>query len=123
MLRWACVLSSRAGVEIHATVHDALFVGGPSDAIRDVVEETRRYMQRASEMVLGGFTIRTEPVDTLLAEDPPQVVTSPRCYMTEKGRPMWNTVLSVLEAVESEGDAAEAQTLFDSAESTEEEDG
>jgi hypothetical protein len=43
-------------------------------------------MRRASEVVLGGFPLRTEA----------KVVNYPNRYMDERGRKMWDTVVGLL---------------------------
>src|SRR2546425_13225888 len=98
MLRWACCYATEAGIEVHAPVHDALLVGGPADCIVDIVEETRKCMQKASELVLGGYVIRTDSAEAMLKENPPQIVCSPDRYFSEKGVAMWERVQGILKS-------------------------
>ncbi len=98
MLRWACCFATESGIEVHAPVHDALLVGGPADCIVDIVEETRRCMQKASELVLDGYAVRTDPAAKMLEESPPQIVCWPGRYFSEKGASMWERVQGILKS-------------------------
>jgi hypothetical protein len=87
MMRLACCLATERGVEVCAPVHDALLVEGPADTIKTVVEQTRRAMDEASELVLSGFRLRTEA----------RVVRWPERYMDGRGRGMWERVARLLD--------------------------
>jgi DNA polymerase I-like protein with 3'-5' exonuclease and polymerase domains len=87
MLRLACCLATERGIVVCAPVHDALLVEGPADGIEGVVAETQRAMREASELVLPGFPLRTDA----------KVVRHPERYTDERGRRMWQTVLSLLD--------------------------
>ncbi len=87
MLRLACCLATEQGIAVCAPVHDALLVEGPADSIEEIVIETQRVMREASELVLPGFPLRTEA----------KIVRSPDRYIDERGRRMWETVLSLLD--------------------------
>jgi DNA polymerase I-like protein with 3'-5' exonuclease and polymerase domains len=86
MLRLACSLATEGGIEVCAPVHDAILVEGPADSIEAVVSGTQAVMRQASEVVLGGFPLRTDA----------KVVCHPDRYMDERGRRMWDTVLGLL---------------------------
>jgi hypothetical protein len=86
MLRLACCQATEDGIVVCAPVHDALLVEGPADRIEEVVAYTQADMQRASEIVLGGFALRTEA----------KVVGHPDRYMDERGKKMWDTVQELL---------------------------
>src|SRR3954469_3403663 len=60
MLRLACCLATEGGISVCAPIHDALLVEAPVHSIRDVVARTQGVMAEASEVVLGGFRLRTE---------------------------------------------------------------
>jgi hypothetical protein len=60
MLRFAAVFICDAGIQLDATVHDAVLVEAPADEIEAAVDGTRQAMDRASELVLYGFKLRTE---------------------------------------------------------------
>jgi DNA polymerase I-like protein with 3'-5' exonuclease and polymerase domains len=88
MMRLACCLATERGITVCAPVHDALLVEGPASEIDAVVARTQEAMREASELVLPGFTLRTDA----------KVVRSPDRYMDDRGRRMWNTVWALLEA-------------------------
>jgi DNA polymerase I-like protein with 3'-5' exonuclease and polymerase domains len=83
ILRLACCLLIDRGIPVCAPVHDAVLIEGPSGEIEEVVTICREVMQEASEIVLGGFPLRTEV----------KVVRSPDRYMDERGRPFWEEVM------------------------------
>src|SRR5688572_3898027 len=87
MLRLACCLATERGITVCAPVHDALLVEGPADEIDDVVEATQAAMQEASEVVLGGFPLRS---------DPDKKVIAPGRYMDPRGKAMWERVMKLL---------------------------
>jgi hypothetical protein len=86
MLRLACCTLTEGGTTVCAPVHDALLVEGSEGQIGEVVAGTQAAMQEASEVVLGGFPLRTEA----------KVVRHPDRYVDERGREMWDTVLELL---------------------------
>ena len=69
MLRWACIYLTEAGVEVCATVHDAVLVQAPLDKIESVVAETRYHMDRASRLILNGPRVRTDAAAFLSTGD------------------------------------------------------
>jgi hypothetical protein len=60
MLRLAAGFICDAGVMLDATVHDAILVEAAADEIDAAVDQARRAMDRASELVLYGFRLRTD---------------------------------------------------------------
>ncbi|MBM4071007.1 MAG: DNA polymerase I [Planctomycetes bacterium] len=82
MLRIACCLATERGIRVCAPVHDALLVEGPLDEIEDVVAKTQRAMQEASEVVLSGFSLRSDAT----------IVRHPDRYSDKRGAKMWDTV-------------------------------
>jgi DNA polymerase I-like protein with 3'-5' exonuclease and polymerase domains len=88
MLRLACCQATEGGIIVCAPVHDALLVEGPADRMEEVVAYTQADMQRASEIVLSGFQLRTEA----------KIVRHPDRYMDERGQQMWDTTQELLAA-------------------------
>jgi DNA polymerase-1 len=86
MLRLACCEATEGGILVCAPVHDAILVEGPAGQIEEVVAGTQAVMRRASEIVLGGFPLRTDA----------KVVRHPDRYMDERGQQMWDTVQELL---------------------------
>src|SRR5262249_24904237 len=60
MLRLACCLATEADIDVCALVHDAMLIEGPVDGIDGEVVRAQAAMGRASEILLGGFRLRTD---------------------------------------------------------------
>jgi DNA polymerase I len=86
MLRVACCLLTERGVRVCAPVHDAVLVEAPCAEVGGAVADCRRAMAEASEVVLGGFGLRTEA----------KVVRCPDRYVDGRGRAMWEAVWGLL---------------------------
>jgi len=86
MLRLACSLATESGITVCAPVHDAVLVEGHLDEIADTVRQTQDAMEQASEIVLGGFKLRSDA----------KIITAPDRYMDERGIRMWNEVWALL---------------------------
>ena len=89
MLRLACCLITEAGINVCAPVHDALLIEAPIEAIEAAVAQVQELMAVASEIVLGGFRLRSDAA----------IVRYPERYMDERGTRMWNTVTQILEEI------------------------
>ncbi len=88
MLRLACCLATERGVNIVAPVHDALMVEGSADAIGGVVARTQEAMADASEIVLGGFRLRSDA----------NIVRWPDRYVDGRGWDFWGRLMALLPA-------------------------
>ncbi len=86
MLRLACSLATEQGIKVCAPVHDALLIEAGTDEIEEAVLETQKVMQRASEIVLSGFPLRSEV----------RIIRFPDRYSDERGTYMWNTITGLL---------------------------
>ncbi len=71
-----------------APIHDALMVEGSADAIWEIVARTQEAMPEASEIVLGGFRLRSDA----------KIVCWPDRYMDGRGRDFWGRVMALLPA-------------------------
>src|SRR5262245_21870097 len=60
VLRLPACFAIAAGVELVATVHDALVIEADAAELEDAVRATQAAMDRASAVVLGGLVLRTE---------------------------------------------------------------
>jgi hypothetical protein len=89
MMRLACCLATERGITVCAPVHDALLIEDSSEDIDDAVRRTEDAMQKASELVLPRFPLRTEA----------EIVRYPDRYSDERGEQMWEVVCSLLEGV------------------------
>src|SRR5262249_57138507 len=83
----ACILATERGLPLCCPVHDALLVEAPAEAIDDVVAQVQQAMREASELVLPGFPLRTEP----------KVFRWPECFSDWRGRHMWETVWGLID--------------------------
>jgi hypothetical protein len=91
MMRLACCLATERGIKVCCPVHDALLVEGLADEFDDVVRRTQDAMREASEVVLSGFSLRTDA----------KIVRYPDRYSDERGKRMWETVWTLLAAEET----------------------
>ena len=82
ILRLACIFATETGITVCAPVHDALLIEASIERLDDDIRCTKDFMQKAGEIVLGGFKLRTD-VD---------VVRWPDRYMDERGVDMWERV-------------------------------
>ena len=53
ILRIACIMAERHGIEVVAPVHDAVLIEGPLERIDATIEAMREIMRRASRIVLN----------------------------------------------------------------------
>jgi DNA polymerase I-like protein with 3'-5' exonuclease and polymerase domains len=91
ILRWAAVYAVEAGVEVQATVHDALVVGGATERAEKIVKAARDCMDRASEMIIG-FAMRTDS----------KIVKYPDRFSDPRGVATWKIITGLLNEVENE---------------------
>jgi len=89
MLRLAVCLAQDAGVRVVAMVHDAILIEAPVEKIGWAVDAASTAMTRASEVVLGGFALRTEN----------WVVHHPGRLLPASGVPTWNRVWQLVEDI------------------------
>ena len=92
ILRIACILAARHGIELLAPVHDAILIEAPIERIEVDVALTRELMRRASRIVLnvdanGPYELRTDAT----------IVCYPGRYTDKRGTKTWTTVLNLLE--------------------------
>ena len=96
MLRLACCLTTERGIAVCAPIHDALLVEGPADEIETIVVTTQNAMREASEVVLGGFALRSDA----------KIVCHPDRYMDPRGVRFWNTIMDLLSEMEPAADCS-----------------
>jgi DNA polymerase I-like protein with 3'-5' exonuclease and polymerase domains len=99
MLRVACCLATERGIAVCCPIHDALLVEAANDEIEDVVVSTQAAMAEASRVVLGGFELRSDA----------KIVRWPDRYMDPRGERMWSIVSGILDELEAEAAAANAE--------------
>src|SRR5262249_43174031 len=87
IMRLACCLATEAGIMVCAPVHDCLVIEAAIEEIDETVRQTQAIMQRAGEIILRGFKLRTDTV----------IVCHPDCYVVNKSSAeMWQTILRLL---------------------------
>jgi DNA polymerase I len=93
ILRIACVIATRRGVEIIAPIHDAVLLQAPIDRIEADVALMREIMRRASRVVLnadanGPHELRTDF----------KIIRYPDRFNDARGAAIWDHVLGLLAA-------------------------
>ena len=86
MLRVAVIYAHHLGVEICATVHDALLIQAPLDRIDKAALDTQQAMEEASELILRGFRLKTDT----------EVVRWPDNFCDVRGAGMWSKIMKLL---------------------------
>ncbi len=86
MLRIAAIAATEAGIGVCAPMHDAFLIAAPLHRLENHVAAMREMMTKAGRAVTEGLDIRTDA----------EVVRGPGRYMDEKGKVMWNKVVSLL---------------------------
>jgi DNA polymerase I len=82
MLRLACCLATEAGIQVCATIHDAILIEAPLDQLDDAVRRTKRIMAEASAIVLDGFALRTDV----------KSVRAPERWIDPRGAAVWSAI-------------------------------
>jgi DNA polymerase-1 len=86
MLRFAASFICEDGVQLDATVHDAVLIEAGYDDIDSAVYLARRAMNRASELVLYGFKLRTDF----------EVIQWPERYRDDRGAAFFDEMMTRL---------------------------
>jgi hypothetical protein len=92
MLRIACILGVDAGIEICATLHDAILIQAPLDRLAADVTRMRECMAEASAIVLDGFRLNTGDLDAETGEFTVDLIRYPDRYSDERGVKFWALV-------------------------------
>jgi DNA polymerase family A len=92
ILRIACIMAARHGIELCGPVHDAVLIEAPIARIDHDVALMKEIMRRASRVVFnadpnGPYELRTDAT----------FVRHPDSYSDKRGRKMWREVLDLLE--------------------------
>jgi DNA polymerase-1 len=92
MTRIAACLAVERGIEVCATVHDAVLICAATDRIEQDTEAMRACMAEASRVVLNGFELGVDA----------KIVRHPDRYMDERNgsQEMWDRVWSIIEEEE-----------------------
>lgn len=89
LMQYAAMYATEAGLGVGGPIHDAFLLVAPMDRIDADVALMRRCMDRASRLVLDGFTLKTDV----------QVVRWPHRYVDEDGAETWRIVRELLAEV------------------------
>ena len=90
ILRTACIWATKRGLKLCAPVHDAILLESPIDRIDRDVKLLRDIMARASSIVLGGPTLRTDA----------KTIRYPDHYTDSRGDEIWEHVTGLLERMQ-----------------------
>jgi DNA polymerase I-like protein with 3'-5' exonuclease and polymerase domains len=92
MLRIACILMVKRGIQLCAPVHDAVLIEATEDTIDQQVQIAQECMVQASQIVLGDFTLASDA----------KVIKYPGRFLEDDAEPFWNTVIAIYEQVKAE---------------------
>jgi hypothetical protein len=92
ILHIACILAERRGIEIVATVHDAIMAEAPAEQVEDASATLDRVMRDAAAIVLRG---RELPTDV-------QLVRPGERFHEERAEEMWGTINRLVTKLEKE---------------------
>jgi hypothetical protein len=93
MLRFAAGFICDRGVQLDATVHDAVLIEAPADGIEAATDAAWGAMNRASELVLYGFRLRTDW----------EVIAWPHRYRDDRGAGFFDELMARLEQRQDSG--------------------
>jgi DNA polymerase I-like protein with 3'-5' exonuclease and polymerase domains len=99
ILRIACIMATRRGLELVASVHDAVLLQAPIESIDADVVLMQDIMRRAGRVVLGPIDLRTDAV----------IVRYPDRYSDKRGEQMWARVLELVTRHTQDGQEAAAK--------------
>ena len=86
IMRLAICYCIESGLKICCSVHDAALLLSPLETFDSDIEKMRGFMERASEVVLGGFKLKTEFI----------VARYPDRYVDPRGAPFWKVITELL---------------------------
>jgi DNA polymerase I len=86
MMRLACCLTTEQGIQVDWPLHDSLLIESPLDRLEEDVSMVRSLMGKASEIVLLGFTLRTDA----------QIIRYPDSYFDSRGEEVLKVVKALL---------------------------
>ena len=104
ILRVACIMMHRHGIELCAPVHDAVLIEAPIERIEADVALAQECMRRASRIVLNATSSGTLELRT-----DAKIVRYPDRYTDKRGIAMWEQVLGLLAQYELEKGSGNAQ--------------
>ncbi len=91
MLRIACILMVKNGIQLCAPIHDAVLIEATEDNIEEQAKIAQQCMEDASQIVLENFKL-TSDVD---------IIRHPGRFLDESAEPFWNMVIAIYEKVKA----------------------
>jgi hypothetical protein len=91
MLRIACILMVKSGIQLCAPVHDAVLIEATEETIKEQTEIAQRCMEDASQIVLENFKLSSEA----------EIIKYLGRLLDESAEPFWNTVMEIYEKVKT----------------------
>jgi hypothetical protein len=104
ILRIACIMMHRHGIELCAPVHDAVLIEAPIERIEADVVLAQEIMRRASRVVLNATADKTLELRT-----DAKIVRYPDRYSDKRGAAAWDQVLELLANYESGKESSNAR--------------
>jgi hypothetical protein len=107
IMRFACCLATERGIDLGASVHDALFYTAQADSWQDVDAAMQQCMNEACQVILGDeYTLKSDR-DVVLYNAYGYRYDSERNlhyghYQHEDGQRMWDKIEAALAQVETE---------------------
>jgi DNA polymerase I-like protein with 3'-5' exonuclease and polymerase domains len=95
MLRIACILMVKNGIQLCAPIHDAVLIEATEDTIEEQVKMAQQCMEEASQIVLQNFKL-TSDVD---------IIRHPGRFLDESAEPFWNMVMAIYGKLQAESNA------------------
>ena len=92
MLRIACILMVKRGIQLCAPVHDAVLIEATEETIDEQVKIAQECMEQASLIVLENFTLSSDA----------KIIKHPGRFLEDDAEPFWNTVIAIYEEVKAE---------------------
>lgn len=95
MLRIACILMVKNGIQLCAPIHDAVLIEATEGTIEEQAKMAQQCMEEASQIVLQNFKL-TSDVD---------IIRHPGRFLDESAKPFWNMVMAIYEKLQTESNA------------------
>ncbi len=92
MLRIACILMVKRGIQLCAPIHDAVLIEATEDTIEQQAAMAQQCMEEASQIVLGNFKLTSDV----------NIIRHPGRFLDESAEPFWNMVMAIYERVKAE---------------------
>ncbi len=92
MLRIACILMVKRGIQLCAPIHDAVLIEATEDTIEEQAAMAQQCMEEASQIVLENFKLTSDV----------NIIRHPGRFLDGSSEPFWNMVMEIYERVKAE---------------------